>query len=361
VPSFRTGTVSSILAERAGLQRVEIAFGGADDPQRAYVLTRLIGAVEVGDRVVANTTAVELGLGTGGWHVVHWNLARDHWEEAGAGRVMKLRYTSLQADTGAAEEEPGFRPPADLGGRPVVACMLHSQVACVAAAYAASAPGRRLVYVMTDGGALPLALSDLVPRLRASGLLAATVTAGQAFGGDHEAVNVASALDVAVAVAGADAIVVGTGPGVVGTASATGFSALEAAAAVDAAGNRGGRPILAVRVSEADHRPRHRGVSHHVVAVLAHIHEAVVLAAPRGEATLLDDLAVMPADGPGPRHRVVEVDVAEPAAQLAGYGLEVTTMGRGVAEDPVFFRWAAAAGVAAGLTGYGSGHGSRQS
>lgn len=351
MPSFRTGTVSSILSERAGLQRIEIVFGvGA--PERAYVLTQLVGPVGVGDRVVANTTAVELELGTGGWHVVHWNLARDRWTEAGPGRVMKLRYTSLQADTGAAEEAPGYQPPADLGGRPVVACMLHSQVACVAAAYAASAPGRRLVYVMTDGGALPLALSDLVARLRATGLLAATVTAGQAFGGDHEAVNVASALDVAVAVAGADAIVVGTGPGVVGTASATGFSALEAAGVVDAAGGGGGRPVLAVRVSQADSRPRHRGVSHHVVAVLAHAHEAVVLAAPRGEAAVLGDLPAAPGgDGQPRRHRVVEVDVADPAAQLAGYGLDVTTMGRGVAQDPAFFRWAAAAGVAAALTG----------
>ena len=43
------------------------------------MLTHLIGTVAVGDRVVMNTTAVDLGLGTGGWNVVHWNLARDQW------------------------------------------------------------------------------------------------------------------------------------------------------------------------------------------------------------------------------------------------------------------------------------------
>ena len=53
------------------------------DGERAYVLTQLIGTVAVGDRVVMNTTAVELGLGTGGWHVVHWNLAREAWSEPG--------------------------------------------------------------------------------------------------------------------------------------------------------------------------------------------------------------------------------------------------------------------------------------
>ena len=71
VPTFRTGVVTAILAERAGLQKVEV------DGERAYVLTQLIGTVAVGDRVVVNTTAVDLGLGTGGWHFVHWNLARD--------------------------------------------------------------------------------------------------------------------------------------------------------------------------------------------------------------------------------------------------------------------------------------------
>ena len=82
-----------------------------------------------GDEVVVNTTAVELGLGTGGWHVVHWNLAGDEWHEPGPGHIMKLRYTSLQADTGAAEEHGDRRWPwPDLDGLPVVACGLHSQV-----------------------------------------------------------------------------------------------------------------------------------------------------------------------------------------------------------------------------------------
>ena len=45
---------------------------------------------------------------------------------------MKLRYTSLQVDTGAAEEEHP-RPAVDLDGMPVVACTLHSQVGVVAA------------------------------------------------------------------------------------------------------------------------------------------------------------------------------------------------------------------------------------
>ena len=128
MPSFRTGVVTAILSERTGLQRVEV--GG----EQAYVLTQLVGPVAVGDRVVMNTTAVDLGLGTGGWHVVHWNLARESWSQPGPGHIMKLRYTSLQVDTGAAEELGRFDAATSLAGTPVVVCGLHSQVASVAAA-----------------------------------------------------------------------------------------------------------------------------------------------------------------------------------------------------------------------------------
>jgi len=46
-------------------------------------------------------------------------------------------------------------------------------------------------------------------------------------------------------------------------------------------------------------------------------------------------------------HDVVEVDVPDMAALLAGMAIEVTTMGRGPADDGGFFAYAGAAGVAA--------------
>ncbi|HWS47871.1 MAG TPA: DUF3866 family protein, partial [Acidimicrobiia bacterium] len=150
MPSYRTGVVREMLEERAGLQRVTVDLG--DGPERAYVLTQLMGPVAVGDRVVVNTTAVELGLGTGGWHVVHWNLARDAWSERGPGHVMKLRYTSVQADTGSTEEHaPELADAGTVDGMPVVAAALHSQVAAVAVAFKHHRPEARLAYVMTDG------------------------------------------------------------------------------------------------------------------------------------------------------------------------------------------------------------------
>ncbi|MBW8826400.1 MAG: DUF3866 family protein [Acidobacteria bacterium] len=345
MPSFRSGVVEEILLERPGLQRVVV------DGERAYVLTELVGPVAVGDRVVMNTTAVELGLGTGGWHVVHWNLSRDEWRAAGPGHVMKLRYTSLQADTGSVEElEAGRLAEADdLGRMPVVACALHSQLPCVAAAFKHARPDARIVYVMTDGASLPMALSDLVVRSREAGLLDATITTGHAFGGDHEAVTVASALVAAREVAAADLAIVAMGPGVVGTATRLGYSALDVGHVLDTTALLAGRPIAALRFSLADERLRHQGVSHHSATALAlGTHARVTLPVPKGEfeARVRADLE---AAGLAVRHRVVAVDTPDVPALLAGRGVEVTSMGRGPADDPGFYAVAGAAGTAAAL------------
>jgi len=327
--------VAEITLTRRGLQRVIVDCAGAK--RRAYVLTQLIGEVGVGDRVVVNTTAVELGLGTGGWDVVHWNLEHDALEIPGNGHILKLRYTSLQADVGAAEEDESHDTPASLGGLPVVICGLHSQLAPVTVAFRNAAPGKRLAYVMTEAAALPVALSDLVAALTEGGLLAGTITAGQAFGGDCEAVNVRSALDLAITRIRADAVVVAPGPGGVGTGTRHGFSAIEVASVIDLATAGGGRPIAALRSSAFDPRPRHRGLSDHSVVALEHAQSGALLAVPRATA-----LPALPS-----RHSVVEFDVPDVAAQLTAAGIAVKSMGRGPADDLPFFTFAAAAGVAA--------------
>jgi len=348
VPSFRTGDVTRLLEARPGLQRVEVDLG--DGPEPAYALTRLIGPVTVGDRVVVNTTAVELGLGTGGWHVVHWNLSREEWREPGPGHVMKARYTSLQADVGSAEErEASLADAESVGGMPVVAAGLHSQVPAVAVAFKEAAPAARLVYVMTDGAGLPLALSDMTAALTARGLIDATVTCGQAFGGDHEAVSVFSALVVARHVAGADAVVVAMGPGVVGTGTRLGFSALEVGPVLDAAVALGGAPLACLRASFADPRPRHRGVSHHSATTLrlacrSRVTIPLPLVGGHEEARLRADLAAAGLDA---RHDIVAVKAPDVLALFARHGLAVSSMGRPAAADPVLFACAAAAGTLA--------------
>lgn len=346
MPAFKTGKVERVLQERAGLQRVEVSLGGT--VERAYVLTQLTGRVDVGDAVVVNTTAVDLGLGTGGWHVVHWNLARDQWSETGPGHIMKSRYTSLQTDTGSAEEHwAELADITSIDGMPVVAAALHSQVPAIAVALKERLPDARLAYVMTDGAALPLALSDLVAVLRDRSLLDATITCGHAFGGDHEAVSVYSALAVARHVVGADAAIVAMGPGIVGTASRLGFSGIEVGPILDAATGLGGIPIACLRVSFADPRPRHRGLSHHSVTALtiATRSRAVIPVPCVGgdeERALRADLET---GGLAARHELVDVQPIGIIDLFARHDLSVVSMGRPAADDPVLFEAAAAAGA----------------
>lgn len=344
MPSFRVGEVKELLEERPGLQRVSVDFG--EGPERAYVLTQLTGPVGCGDRVVVNTTAVELGLGTGGWHVVHWNLERGEWSQPGPGHVMKSRYTSFQADVGSTEEDAehweDLAEIASIDGMPVVAAALHSQLPAVAVAFKHARPHATLAYVMTDGAALPLALSDLVFALRTERLLDATITCGHAFGGDYEAVSVYSALAVARHIARADAAVVVMGPGLVGTATRLGFSGIEVGPVLDAAAGLHGRPIAALRASFADPRSRHRGVSHHsITALTTATRTRAVVAAPDG---LEIDERIRA------RHDVVRVPRLGIVERMAAHGLDVVSMGRPAADDPILFECGAAAGTVAAHT-----------
>ena len=337
---YLTGTVTAVVQDRAGLQRIEV------DGAPAVVLTALTGPVALGDRVVVSAVAERWGLGSSEGRIVHWNLERQAWTdpaapppEERAGITVKARYTSVQAVGPTAEEREGG-PPGDLGGLPVVGCHLHSQLAPVVAGILSGRPRARVAYVMTDAAALPLALSDAVASLRGSGALVATVTAGQAFGGDHEAVTTASGIQLAAA--GADVVVVGPGPGAAGSASRLGFGGLELAGLARPVRALNGVPVLAVRASEADPRPRHRGVSHHTRTVLELSGAGFLVATPQGA-----DAGFV-----APPHEHRPVTLPPLAALAALVAADLATMGRGPDEDPTFFLHAAAAGaLAATLAG----------
>jgi Protein of unknown function (DUF3866) len=345
--AFRSGVVREILDERRGLQKVGVEIAGK--PARAYVLTDVIGEVDVGDAIVCNTTAVDLDLGTGGWHFVHWNLARSEFVAPGPGHIMKLRYTSLQVDVGSTEEHtPALGDVTDCSGLPVVAAGLHSQIAGIAVGVRHRAPRARVAYVMTDGAALPLALSDLVHELCRRGLIDVTITCGHAFGGDHEAVSLASALAIARHVERADVAIVAMGPGIVGTGTALGTTGLELAAIVDTAGALAGRAVVALRTSDADPRDRHRGISHHAVTALGLAARRATIAVPPDA----DDLrAELTARGVLDRHEVVECEIPDVVARFEALSLRVTSMGRPAADDRILHACAAAAGVLAASYG----------
>ena len=317
----------------------------------------MLGPLAVGDRVVVNTAGVDLGLGTGGDGFILWNLDGPGPPDPAPGHIVKLRYTPWQQPVLAAEapESPHHRALVDLDsidGMPVVACGLHSQVAAVAAGVKAARPQARLGYLMTDGGALPLAWGRLLRALRRLGLVDVTATCGYAFGGDLEAVNVHSGLAVLRAAAEADLVVAGMGPGGVGTATALGFTAMEVGGILDAAAGLGGRGVAALRICFADTRARHAGVSHHSLTALriAARERAIVALPALPEHRAREVEAALHDGGVTGRHDLVRADGRPGLELLRSSGLEVSSMGKGLEAAPELFLAAAAAGrVAAEL------------
>jgi len=359
---IRNATVTAVLARRPGATEVAVTVEPEGVEARALGYDDLTGPLTVGDRVVLNTTAVALGLGTGGLHLVMARLdgpadgRHDSQDGGGPGHLMKARYTPAQVRVLAVEEEASPHRAAveavrDLGGMPVVCAELHSMVPVIAAAARAACEDLTVAYVMSDGAALPLAFSRLAAEMRDAGLVAGIVTAGQAFGGDLEAITLHSGLAAAQAVLGADVAVVAQGPGGAGTGTTFGYSGTQVAEMLHAAAALGGRPVACLRMSTADRRERHRGVSHHSLTVLGRLTlTRVAVALPvLGDAALaaLVDEQLTRA-GVVERHELIAVHPpADPATLLAAWNLKVKTMGRGPEDDPVFFAAAAAAGTLA--------------
>ncbi|MGE5577610.1 MAG: DUF3866 family protein [Syntrophothermus sp.] len=350
---IRRGKVSRILGSHEGLTEIEVEVDGAK--HKAVNLDALTGPVTEGSEVVLNTTATALGLGSGGYDFVIFVVGNDHLNAVAPGHIIKLRYTPLQVKCLSVEEQDSPYHQAvknfkSLAGMPVIVGSLHSMLApAVVALKAAGRKPLKVAYVMTDGAALPIAFSRTVRELKAGGFLAGAVTVGHAFGGDLEAVNKHSGLIAAREALEADVAVVTMGPGIVGTGTKYGNTALEQGEIVDAVDLLGGRAIAIPRLSFADPRPRHKGVSHHFLTALGEVARSrAVIAMPKLDPDLykliteqLTQFGVMA------RHQVETVDVDFLPGALQKAGITVSSMGRGYEEDPAFFKAAAAAGVIA--------------
>lgn len=321
----------------------------------------LVGACEAGDEVIVNVQALDLGLGSGGFDIVHANISRGLGGEGRPGaHVMKLNYTSLQHAVEPVEEEQ-LRLPLE---HPVAVLALHGQLAAVAWAFAQALPGGRLGYVQSGGGALPGGHSRVVRALRRCDLLAGHLTAGAAFGGEGEAVSTAGALHHGLRGLGWDAALCGPGPGIVGSSSPLGHGGMAALDSAHTALALGAPTLLVARMSSGDPRERHRGVSHHTLTVLDLLLAPVTVALPAGMrspvgADLRSGLGSVFGTSTASRPQLA-LDVERPAriarhdwrraaVDLPAFfasGLPAQTMGRGLIEDPLFFGAALAAGTA---------------
>ncbi|MBA3742136.1 MAG: DUF3866 family protein [Sporichthya sp.] len=344
---WRRATVLRVLREWDGAVELEVTCGS--DSLRALAYPALVGRPEPGDEVLLNIGALVRELGTGGYAPVIAVPGRLPPDPGPDGHLVKARYTPLQALVAGADEQGSphhetLRDADSLAGMPVVTADLHSALPAVCVAAAADRPGVRVAFVMTDGGALPAWFSRTVAGLRAAGLLAGTVSTGQAFGGDLECVSLHSGLLAARLVLEADIAVVAPGPGNLGTGTRWGFSGVAAGDAVNAAAVLGGRPVASLRVSSADPRERHRGVSHHSLTAYGRVALAAAdVPVPDLPGTFGDQVREQCA-ALGERHHLVTVDLAGLAEALAASPVPLSSMGRDLTADPECFLAAAAAG-----------------
>jgi hypothetical protein len=333
-------------------------------PRRAWADEALLGPMREGDEVVVNAAALDLGLGSGGFDVVHVNLTRGLGGGApGEDHVMKLNYTSLQHPVAPVEalEPPGphasaselrrlYGPPNSEAGAdggdgarktvPVGVLPLHGHLAPAAWALGQVRPGIRVGYVQTAGGALPGGLSRDVAELRDRGLIAGHITAGPSYGGEHEAISTVGALDAAVGALGWEAILVGPGPGIIGSDTEFGHGGLAALDSAHAALSLRLPTVLSPRLSSADPRDRHRGLSHHTRTVLELLLASVAVAFPEGFEEIRTEVERAISDA----HHTIQIEPVDPRAYESS-GLPISTMGRSLQDDPAFFAAPLAAGA----------------
>ncbi|PRZ42146.1 uncharacterized protein DUF3866 [Antricoccus suffuscus] len=329
---------------------IEGRVAGEPDRQdaRAIAYPALVGTPRAGESVLLNTTALAIGLGTGGYAVVIANLDRLPDDREGLGHLVKARYTPLQATVLGVDEQDSphhdtIAGATHIGLMPVVVADLHSALPAILAGIQATSAGLKVAYVWTDGGALPAWFSRTVADL--GDRLAATITVGQAMGGDHEAVSIHSGLLAAKHVVGADIAIVAQGPGNLGTGTPWGFSGVAAGEAINAVNALGGLPIGALRISDADPRGRHVGVSHHSTTAFFKVGLGPVRI-PLPD-SLPDELARSVASdlADRPDRAVLErVDTSGLDEALRTSPVRLSTMGRTLDEDYAYFLTNAAAG-----------------
>jgi hypothetical protein len=326
--------------------RLTVTLEDSGEPRDAIAYPGLTGPLEAGDDVVVNVEARDLGLGSGGFDIVHCNLTRGLAGTSREAHVMKLNYTSLQHAVQPVEESLEQLP--ERAALPTAALALHGQLPCVAFALAHLRPGTRAGYVQTPGGALAGELSDTVTDLVHRGLLAGHVTAGACHGGQEEAITVEGALDAAGRQLGWDCVIVGPGPGILGSSSALGHGGLAALSNSHAALSLGSPVVVVPRMSSGDERERHRGLSHHTEAVLSLLLRPVRVAVPAGVSLPSGaglERAIAQAATKAAQHEAVRVDVSGLVEPYRSSGLPARTMGRSLDEDRDFFLAALAGGT----------------
>jgi len=350
VIDFKCGKVKDIKRRYNNCTEFIVEINGQN--YKAINYDQLTGKIEVGDNVLLNTTAVNLDLGTGGYHFVVSVGDGDFSSKQNNGHIMKLRYTPFQFSVLSAEEQNSpystiFNDFKSLNGMPVIVGELHSMLLPTIFNLKRESPNIKISYIMTDGGALPAHFSRNIAYLKQNQLINSCITYGQAFGGDLETVNIYTALIAAHTIIKSDIAVVTMGPGITGTGTKYGFSGIEQGPILDAINTLGGRSIFIPRISFADSRPRHQGISHHSITILREIiHTATQVILPKLDEQKLSYIQNQIHEHDiDKKHEIIYIeDIQKVLENIQHYQYKLTTMGRSIEKELDFFITAGSAG-----------------
>lgn len=347
--SYEKGIVLEIQEENEDISWLIVEINGKE--QKAVNYVDLTGYSNIGDKVVLNTTAIELSLGTGGQHFVIYNFSNKISELSGPGHIMKMRYTPYQSKFLSAEEEDGpfhkiVNEFESLEEHPVIIGTLHSMLGPIACSLKYFNEDLKINYIMTDDAAIPMAFSKMVKELKSKNIIDNTITVDQAFGGDFECVNLYTGLIVSKDALNADVTIVTMGPGIVGTGTKYGFTGISQGHQIDMVNNLGGKPIIVPRISFEDKRERHYGLSHHSRTVLKDISRSTGdLVIPKLKGRKKDVLkSQINEDNLREKYTIIEMSGDHIGEVFKKYNLNVKTMGRGLKEDKEFFKTLGAVG-----------------
>ncbi|MCD8508958.1 MAG: DUF3866 family protein [Bacillus sp. (in: Bacteria)] len=322
--------------------------------RRAVVYRSLHPTISIGDWVIVNTTATALGLGTGGWDIVRAVITEEAslWKEKRHGHIMKGRYLSDQHSVLSVEAPESsyhslFQKKFSLDGKKILLCELHSMIPIIWFLLQQMEEPIPLTVIFSDEASLPLQMSRHLSYLKKQSQFI-SITTGQSFGGQLEAINIVSALQYIIETNSGGMVLISQGPGVTGSNTYYGFTSLAQSNWANMVGALGGKPVWIPRMSQADGRERHQGISHHTITPLGELTlTKSIMPVPTGKYSdpwIQNDMESLKAKEHVEIRKVNEELLFPLLSKVQGCSpFPITTMGRTIDKDPLFFLGVSAA------------------
>ncbi|RNA69051.1 DUF3866 family protein [Alteribacter keqinensis] len=339
---IETVTVLDVIEETMDIQKLAVDGGGG----YAILYAAFFPYVSKGDKVKINVTASDLKLGTGGLDIVSSIEERVSFSVGDTrghiikGRYLPTQHSMLTVESPEQKDQFIFYEKLNLHWKPILLCELHSMLPVVQAMYHHEKQEGKLVAVIDDSAALALPVSGHLQKIKEDRNVT-TISIGQAFGGDFEAINLLTALQFAMHHYPEALIVVTVGPGVVGSGTRYGFSGIRMAEWANLIGKSKGVPVWTPRLSESDRRERHQGLSHHTkTALMEFTYAKSVLPVPAGELAdryIKADCRELSSEPHIKVESICERKVKALVEKALAEVSQIRSMGRSYEEDRLFF------------------------